>query len=103
MTSLPASVYQLKGKGLIRPGMDADLVLFDPHTVSDQADFTDFSKRGTGIELVWIRGEKIVEHGIYNGVKAGKLIRHVPHISYFHTFFTDNTIFQHLFPLSYKA
>lgn len=81
MTSLPASVYQLKGKGLIRPGMDADLVLFDPHTVSDQADFTDFSKRGTGIELVWIRGEKIVEHGIYNGVKAGKLIRHVPHIS----------------------
>ena len=76
MTSLPASVYQLKGKGLIRPGMDADLVLFDPHTVSDQADFTDFSKRGTGIELVWIRGERI-----YNGVKAGKLIRHVPHIS----------------------
>ena len=57
------------------------MVLFDPHTVSDQADFTDFSKRGTGIELVWIRGEKIVEHGIYNGVKAGKLIRHVPHIS----------------------
>ncbi len=81
MTGLPAAVYQLHGKGLIRPGMDADLVLFDPDTVSDQAGFTDFSKRGTGIDTVWIQGRKVVEHGAYLGVKAGKLIRHAPHNS----------------------
>lgn len=76
--------------------MDADLVLFDPHTVSDQADFTDFSKRGTGIELVWIRGEKIVEHGIYNGVKAGET--NPPRPSYFiisHFFHTQHNISTH--------
>ena len=59
MTSLPASVYQLKGKGLIRPGMDADLVLFDPHTVSDQADFTDFSKRALALNWSGFEEKKL--------------------------------------------
>ncbi|MCI8453050.1 MAG: D-aminoacylase, partial [Lachnospiraceae bacterium] len=74
MTSLPASVYHLSGKGTIRPGMDADLVLFDPDTVTDRATFTDFAKRGEGIKTVWLTGAEVVENGVFNGQKRGELL-----------------------------
>lgn len=75
MTSLPATVYGLHQKGLLKVGMDADMVLFDPDTVTDCATFTDSQVRGDGIESVYLGGRQIVEHGIYNGRLEGKLIR----------------------------
>ncbi|MCI8510623.1 MAG: D-aminoacylase [Lachnospiraceae bacterium] len=76
MTSLPASVYHLSGKGIIRSGMDADLVLFNPDTVTDHATFTDFAKRGEGIKTVWLAGLKVVEDGVFNGRLCGELLLH---------------------------
>ena len=76
MTSLPAQVYGLQKKGLIRVGMDADLVLLDPKTVGDRATFTDSKLRGQGVEKVWISGECVVEKGIFNNTFKGKLLRH---------------------------
>lgn len=76
MTSLPASVYGLEGKGLLRVGMDADLVLFDPKTICDRADFTQFDLRCDGICQVWIAGQSVVEGGAYNGALQGRLLRH---------------------------
>jgi N-acyl-D-amino-acid deacylase len=76
MTSLPAQVYGLQTKGLIREDMDADLVLFDPETVMDQATFADPQKKGAGIKNVWINGECVVEEGIFNGTLSGRWLRH---------------------------
>jgi len=76
MTSLPASVYGLDRKGLIRVGMDADLVLFDPATVCDRATFPQFDLRCDGIRQVWIAGEPVVEEGAFNGALRGRLLRH---------------------------
>lgn len=75
MTSLPACVYGLKGKGLIRTGMDADIVLFDPDTVTDQADFIHCKQRGVGIMYVILDGKITVDQGRFNNKCFGRLIR----------------------------
>lgn len=75
MTSLPARIYHLERKGLIRPGFDADLVVFDPDTVGSNAT-VDFPKRPpTGIEHVIVNGEFVVEAGELSDNRPGKAIR----------------------------
>ena len=73
MTSLPASVYGLKTKGLIREGMDADLCIFDAQRITDRADFISFSEDNEGLSYVIIDGKTVLENGVYNGTRAGKI------------------------------
>jgi len=75
MTSLPAQVYSLRSKGLIRPGMDADLVLLDPDAVSDNATYAQPSLRNSGIDRVWACGTLAVEDGVATGALAGKILK----------------------------
>ncbi len=76
MTSMPAAVYGLKGKGLIREGFDADLCLFDPKTIIDKADYRDWNARCTGLKHVIIGGEVVVTDAVWNGKLNGrKLLR----------------------------
>jgi N-acyl-D-amino-acid deacylase len=56
MTSLPAQRFNLEGRGLIREGNYADLVLFDPDTIIDTATFTDPVRPAAGITRVWVNG-----------------------------------------------
>jgi N-acyl-D-aspartate/D-glutamate deacylase len=72
MTYLPAMVYNLAGKGLIREGMDADLVLFDPETIADQGDFVTPARGNVGIEYVLVNGKIAVKNNKATGVLAGK-------------------------------
>ena len=73
MTSLPAYVYRLEGKGRIAPGMDADICIFDPTKIRDTADYVNWHSDNQGIAYVLVGGEVTVENGIYTGVNAGKL------------------------------
>ena len=75
MTALPAQVYQLKGKGSIREGMDADLVVFDAGTITDQADYVSPFKPNLGIDYVIVNGKISVDHDSLTGITAGKVIR----------------------------
>ncbi len=75
MTSMPAAVYGLNGKGLLRRGMDADLVLFDPSAFIDNADFKNYDARCGGLAMVLVNGAVAVEKGVYNGRLNGRLIR----------------------------
>ncbi|MBN1333392.1 MAG: D-aminoacylase [Synergistales bacterium] len=75
MTGFPAARMGLWTKGLIRIGMDADIVLFDPETVKDQATFADPFKEAQGIEYVIVCGKIVVKEGKYTGISAGKVIR----------------------------
>ena len=60
MTSLPASRLGLKDRGIIRAGMKADLVLFDPATVGDLSTFEQPSLRARGIQMVFVNGVPVV-------------------------------------------
>ena len=74
MTSMPAAVYELSGKGLIREGYDADICIFDADKIIDHAEYTDCHKRAEGLNYVILGGEVVVEDAVYNGKRMGKVI-----------------------------
>ena len=76
MCYLPAMVYNLSTKGLIREGMDADLVLFDPETVSDRATYADPFLLNEGLDMVMVGGQIALENNVPNGVLNGRVILH---------------------------
>jgi N-acyl-D-amino-acid deacylase len=74
MTSLPAGRTGLNDRGLLKQGLAADLVIFDPTTVSDKATYTDPHQFPVGINYVIVNGEVEVEKGEQTGAKAGKAL-----------------------------
>ena len=75
MTGFPASRFNMRHKGLIRVGMDADLVIFDPDTIIDRADFEDPFKDPVGINYVIVNGNLTLKNGQFTGKTSGKVIR----------------------------
>lgn len=74
MTSMPAYVYGLKNKGLIKEGYDADICIFDYEKIIDKADYMDCHKRAEGLNYVIVSGEIAAENAVYNGIKNAKVI-----------------------------
>jgi N-acyl-D-amino-acid deacylase len=74
MTSLPASFLQIKDRGLLVKGYKADIVIFDPETVSDNSTHSDAYQYSTGTKYVIVNGKISIENGEYNGVLNGKLL-----------------------------
>lgn len=75
MTGFPASRFNMQYKGLIRLGMDADLVIFDSDTVIDRADYEDPFKDPVGINYVIVNGNVTLKNGQFTGKTSGKVIR----------------------------
>ncbi len=75
MTSLPAGTFKLWDRGLLRPGMAADLVIFDEKTVADRATFQEPKQFPIGIEMVIVNGQIVIERGAHNGAKSGRILR----------------------------
>ena len=75
MTSLPAQRASLVDRGVIRPGMAADLVVFDPAAVKDRATFLNPHQYPEGIETVIVNGEIVLEVGRLADRRPGKVIR----------------------------
>lgn len=75
ITGLPALKIGLKDRGLIAPGMKADLALFDPERFLDGATYADPKRHPAGLNTVVINGEIVVEEGKSSGVRPGKVIR----------------------------
>ena len=63
MTGLPAAHFQLEGRGELRGGACADVVLFDPDTVSDKARYGDAGQRSVGVLGVWVNGVQVLRDG----------------------------------------
>ena len=74
MTSMPAAVYELTGKGLLREGFDADICVFDPDRIIDRAEFVDCHGRAEGLNYVLLGGEVVVENAVYQGKKNGRVL-----------------------------
>ncbi len=75
MTIVPARRLNLKEKGRIAIGCDADLVIFDPETISDRADFSCPTEKPTGISTVILKGMPTIRNGNLVNCKAGRVIR----------------------------
>ena len=75
LTSLPANTFQLKGRGAIRVGFAADLVVFDPKKIQDNATFKEPHAYATGYRLVIVNGQVVVENDRHNGAGPGRIIR----------------------------
>ena len=74
MTSLPASRFRLMDRGLIRPGMKADLAVFDPERVLDKADFTHPHQYAEGWVHVWVNGRAVLRDGRMTGELPGRVL-----------------------------
>lgn len=79
MTSLPAGQFNIAQRGLLRPGFYADVVVFDPQTVSDRATGETLHQYPIGIEYVIVNGVITVTPKGHTGARAGRrLIRSAP-------------------------
>jgi N-acyl-D-aspartate/D-glutamate deacylase len=75
MTSLNAAKAGLHERGLLKPGMFADVTVFDPRTVGDRATYTEPFLYSTGIEYVFVNGELAVDHGERTEARPGRALR----------------------------
>jgi N-acyl-D-amino-acid deacylase len=75
MTSLPAQTFKLWERGLLRPGLAADVVIFDEQTVQDRATFEQPKQYATGFAYVIVNGEVVIDQAQHSGVKAGRILR----------------------------
>jgi len=75
MTDYPASLLGLTDRGHLAPGMAADLVVFDPETVADRADWEQPRRPAEGVDWVVINGHVVVGEGAYRGGLPGTVLR----------------------------
>jgi len=74
MTYLPALTFGLKGRGLIKEGFYADIVIFDYDKIIDTATFKEAYKKSEGIEYVFVNGKLAVKEGEFTGGLSGRII-----------------------------
>jgi len=76
MTALPAGRLNMKRRGLLQTDYVADIILFDPDTIIDTAEFGDPHHYAEGVSHVWVSGEAILADGEMTGARPGKALRH---------------------------
>jgi N-acyl-D-amino-acid deacylase len=76
MTSLNAAKVGIEDRGLLRPGMYADITIFDPEKVIDRATYTEPFQYSEGIEYVLVNGRLVLERGRHTGARPGRVLRH---------------------------
>ena len=75
MTSLPASRMRLPDRGIVRPGMAADLVAFDPDRVRERSTYTDPTHYSEGIPYVAVNGQLVVDDGRITKARPGRILK----------------------------
>lgn len=75
LTALPAERLQLEGRGRLQPGYQADIVLFDPETISDRATFNDPHQYAEGVMHVWVNGTQVLKDGEHTGQFPGQFVK----------------------------
>ena len=76
MTSAPAQRLGLRDRGLVREGMWADLVVFDPDTIADRTTYANPYQYPKGIDYVLVNGHVVVEKEEHTGNLPGQVLRH---------------------------
>jgi N-acyl-D-amino-acid deacylase len=74
MTSLPADRLKLLDRGVLRPGMIADVVVFDAARIADKSEYTNPHQYSTGIRDVMINGQFVLRDGKLTGIHSGRVL-----------------------------
>jgi N-acyl-D-amino-acid deacylase len=74
-SALPAQRMRLIDRGVLKKGMWADVVVFDPETVRDSATFDDPNRLSDGMQYVLVNGVPVIENGKMTGALPGKVLR----------------------------
>jgi len=75
MTGMPGAKFQLAGRGVVRPGAFADLVVFDPTRIRDVATYDDPCRAPEGITAVYVNGIAVARDGAHTGARPGHALR----------------------------
>lgn len=78
MTGRSADIFGLTDRGYIRPGLAADLVVFDPGAIIDRGTFSDPNHFPDGIVSVYVNGTAVVADGLPTGARPGRVLRRSP-------------------------
>ena len=74
LTSLPASRLKIKKRGMIKVGYYADVAVFDPLSIKDNATFEKPHQLATGMKHVFVNGVQVLKEGEHTGAKSGRVI-----------------------------
>ncbi len=75
MTSRPALRVGLLDRGILRPGMAADITIFDPAQIADKATFEDPNHYSVGISYVFVNGRAVIRDGLPTEERPGQVLR----------------------------
>ena len=75
MTGAPSQRMVFKDRGLLREGYAADITIFDPKTVKDEATFVEPQRYASGIPYVMVNGVLVIDKGRYTGALPGKTLK----------------------------
>ena len=75
MTSAVATRLLITDRGLLRPGMYADIVVFDPQRIQEHSTYEKPLQLSTGMHVVLINGVEVVRDGRHTGAKPGRIVR----------------------------
>jgi len=75
LSSLPASNLGIARRGHLSPGYFADVVVFDPATIRDQATFSEPHQYATGVRHVLVNGTQVLKDGEHTGATPGRVVR----------------------------
>ena len=75
MTALPASNLKLKERGQLMEGYFADIAVFDPERIADQATYEKPHQLALGMVYVFINGERVLDQGRHTGALPGRVVR----------------------------
>src|ERR1041384_8506605 len=71
MTSLPAQRVGLRDRGLLKPGLFADVTVFGPDSIADRATFEQQHQPSVGVRYVFVNGALVLDHGKLTAARPG--------------------------------
>jgi N-acyl-D-amino-acid deacylase len=74
LSGLPATNLELRDRGFLRPGMFADVVVFDPRTIADKATFEKPHQYAVGVRDVLVNGTAVLRNGEHTNAKPGRAL-----------------------------
>ena len=75
LTSFPADTLRVKQRGRLEPNYFADVVIFDPNTISERSTYEKPHQYAVGVRDVFVNGTQVIKDGAHTGAKPGRVVR----------------------------